>query len=448
MMENKSKKGKIIVGVMAALVIVAVIIIGLTYAFFSPVINQSDGTNIVIRSGSMKIDYASGGPDINIPYLNPSNEAQATMSFTVTGNSTINQSMEYYINLVVTKNEFPIGALSVTLTGTNTSGNGTIADSLEPQHGIPSGIGTYKLGKGTFSGIVADREHDYTFQLWFLPSGAMGEEFMDKNFSGRVHISPTPGTDLSQVSVCPDPIIAYGDLRANGFPCSTSNSTLIAQYINATDKDAWLAQNPNFVLQNADVNGDGVIDWLDRELIQLCGSGWKIPLGPPCEHHSPCSRNNTRVYIKDDLDLIAHHIKGTVTLSGAALKIYDFNDDGVVDEIDYLILQYHLYFKAGTHPHLSAYATLCHRDLVNGVWGDIDGDGILDTRDLAFISQYLAGWAYDGSGRLVPPTKKQLFFADVDGSGNIHGGWSALVEQYLAYWFWEQQWPRFPGLLP
>lgn len=201
MNENKrkiviNKRPVIIATIVAVLAIVTTI--GLTYASFVPTIIQGQGTNITVASGRMDIAHASS-KNIDIRGAIPRDQAQDTKTFTVTGVTTVNQTMTYHINLVVTSNSFPSDALSVTLTGVNNTGNGTIAQPLTPHRGIPTGSGRYLLGTGQFN-YRADREdsvHTYTLSMFYLSRGVNQNDELGSTFSGYIELSSASGSTLN-----------------------------------------------------------------------------------------------------------------------------------------------------------------------------------------------------------------------------------------------------------
>jgi hypothetical protein len=61
--------------------------------------------------------------------------------------------------------------------------------------------------------------------------------------------------------------VLYGDANGDGF-INAADVTMLRRYIAASDKDAFVRDNPNFILVNADVNGDGTIDSADVTLLR------------------------------------------------------------------------------------------------------------------------------------------------------------------------------------
>ncbi|HHX33225.1 MAG TPA: hypothetical protein GX713_03265 [Mollicutes bacterium] len=77
------------------------ITIGLSFAYFSANITGTENSTTIQASGGvMNINY-DGGENINTPNIFPSNSPFATKNFTLTGNSTTTDNMNYHIILVI-----------------------------------------------------------------------------------------------------------------------------------------------------------------------------------------------------------------------------------------------------------------------------------------------------------------------------------------------------------
>ena len=61
------------------------------------------------------------------------------------------------------------------------------------------------------------------------------------------------------------------------------------------------------------------------------------------------------------------------------------------------------------------------------LWGDIDGNGKVNLRDVAYLNRYLAKW--DAYTTLPNPAA-----ADVDGNGKVNLRDVAYLNRYLAKW--------------
>ena len=153
-----------------------VAVIGATFAYFTATIDQGEeGTTITVGAGKLKITYASeDGTMENIQKaedIKPEeDEAALTKTFTITGENSTNSIMPYYIDLVITENQFLEDALTYTLSSTNSAGNGDVVEAIdatvipEVQVGDPL---TIPLGEGYFTGVINDLTHTYVLNIFF-----------------------------------------------------------------------------------------------------------------------------------------------------------------------------------------------------------------------------------------------------------------------------------------
>ncbi len=87
-MENKNQKIGLII-ILSTVLFLAIILIGMTYAYFTAVNNERSGSSIVAVGGKMLINYDDGTDDI-VPVTNikPSNAILVDKTFTLTGTNT------------------------------------------------------------------------------------------------------------------------------------------------------------------------------------------------------------------------------------------------------------------------------------------------------------------------------------------------------------------------
>jgi predicted ribosomally synthesized peptide with SipW-like signal peptide len=144
---NKNKK--ILIICVSLLVLVLLIGVGATYAYFSAQITGSESsTTITADSGQMTIVYDNGSGVITANNISPDSKPFATKTFTVTGNNTTDKMMPYDLSLVVEENTF-YASLSFDLVSVNTSNSGYIIPSREGE-GIGYNAETIGLGTGMF----------------------------------------------------------------------------------------------------------------------------------------------------------------------------------------------------------------------------------------------------------------------------------------------------------
>src|SRR5574344_132766 len=122
-MDSKSKK----IIIISSIALLLIVIIGVSYAYFVANISGAETTStIVSNTGNMSITYANGSGNINAENIAPDNNPFATKDFTVTGTNTTTKDMYYVLKLIIDNNTFSEGALTYTLTSTNTSTNGDV----------------------------------------------------------------------------------------------------------------------------------------------------------------------------------------------------------------------------------------------------------------------------------------------------------------------------------
>lgn len=190
---NKKQKIIIIV-IMFALVLLCG---GLTFAYFTSFTPSESGSTIATKGGTMNIKYANGSGNITLSNIYPRSSAWVNKTFTVTGNNTTDLSMYYGISLVVDNNNFG-SYLSYTLTGTNTSNNGSLIPNITTNQNITGVSDTYELGVGSFN-KATNAVHTYSFKIFFLDTGEEQNYAQEANFAAHLVIN----------SINPDGSVAY-----------------------------------------------------------------------------------------------------------------------------------------------------------------------------------------------------------------------------------------------
>ena len=179
--------------VLSILLVLLLLIIGVggSYAFFTAAVSGSETTSTIkTNSGTLGIVYADGTNTAQTPTgVYPRADAWVTKNFTVTGTNTTELSMPYTINLVVTANTFTANALKYTLTGTNTDDNGTVAN-VSSQTGIATGAGTRALGSGSFAN-GSSKKHTYQLKIFLPETNKDQNSEKGKKFAAYVTITST-----------------------------------------------------------------------------------------------------------------------------------------------------------------------------------------------------------------------------------------------------------------
>ncbi|MDD4187807.1 MAG: DUF6273 domain-containing protein [Bacilli bacterium] len=162
-------------------------LVGIAYAYFTADITGAEiDKTITMNSGEMDIVF-NGGDGITASKIEPSYEPFASKEFTVAGTSAITTAvMRYEITLIIDENTFTEGAISYTLTSTNTANNGSIVNSILDRTGI--GTNDIVLGNGKFLGETNSATHTYVLDVYFYETGENQFEDMNKTFKAHVGI--------------------------------------------------------------------------------------------------------------------------------------------------------------------------------------------------------------------------------------------------------------------
>ena len=164
-MDKKSK-----ITIITSIIALAIVTIIITYAYFSARITGIESASTIsLTAGTMGIHYAEGNENVSVSNIYPKADPWVTKTFTLTGNNTTNQTMEYQVGLNITTNTFKGGQLSFSLE----VGNGNVGTSMSPvtNKAITKTSGTMLIGKGSFPGPVTNGAQTYTLKIYFLDTG-------------------------------------------------------------------------------------------------------------------------------------------------------------------------------------------------------------------------------------------------------------------------------------
>ena len=129
--------------------------------------------------------------------------------------------------------------------------------------------------------------------------------------------------------------IQYGDVNEDGKQ-TLSDITLINDYV------LKVSNLNGQQLLNADVNGDGIINMIDKLLIRLhmlkiCSG--KLPNNPITNYTLYGDLNNDGILDGSDIDKLTRYLSGSTGLDNQARKNADINGDGVINNTDLTLLQ-------------------------------------------------------------------------------------------------------------
>lgn len=188
-MEDKSKT--VIVSIIGTILTIAIVSLGVTYAFFSANISGSEsGSTIVAEAGIMQI-AVSGGNNVTAENIMPDNDNPwGTKTITLTGTNTTEKSMSYKIKLVVDNNEFKKANMQYTLTSTNTGNNGAVITSVTTATDITAAVGASQvLGGTTQVGYFLNASkvaHTYVLKLFYPETNTDQSEDMGAKFAAHI----------------------------------------------------------------------------------------------------------------------------------------------------------------------------------------------------------------------------------------------------------------------
>lgn len=188
-MEDKPKT--VIVSIIGTILTIAIVSLGVTYAFFSANISGSEsGSTIIAEAGIMQISV-SGGNNVTAENIMPdSDNPWGTKTITLTGTNTTEKSMSYKLKLVVDNNEFKKANMQYTLTSTNTGNNGVVITSVTTATDITAAVGASQvLGGTTQVGYFLNASnvaHTYVLKLFYPETNTDQSEDMGAKFAAHI----------------------------------------------------------------------------------------------------------------------------------------------------------------------------------------------------------------------------------------------------------------------
>ena len=185
-----SKKGKIIVSI-SGIVLVMLILVGLTYAYFlTRIQGNTNSKSISVTTANLELTYGDNSAEILGKDLTliPSDTEIGTKTFTVTNNGNDTSYVVVIENVSVTKasdgstTTFESNDFRYTLTCTKS--DGTSCDGVSTQSVFPIDGGVL-VGNSIKEGDV----HTYTFKMWYIDTGIDQSNDMGKHLQARLNIT-------------------------------------------------------------------------------------------------------------------------------------------------------------------------------------------------------------------------------------------------------------------
>lgn len=253
----------------------------------------------------MNIKYDNGSGNITLSNIYPRSSAWVNKTFTVTGNNTTDLSMYYGISLVVDNNDFG-SYLSYTLSGTNTSNNGSLIPNITTNQSINGVSSTYELGVGSFN-KATNAVHTYSFKIFFLDTGEEQNYAQDAYFAAHLVIN----------SINPDGAVAYvGQGRNFIIENSTivdrefsvlSNETKEEKYVVSlmVEENTYSDGELKYTLTGTNSSNNGTMIANATNVSIPNGDNQVITLGTGVLSGSGSTKHNYKITINDNNDEIS-----------------------------------------------------------------------------------------------------------------------------------------------
>ena len=173
-------------------------------------------------------------------------------------------------------------------------------------------------------------------------------------------------------------------------------------------------------LKNADVNGDGKVDLVDKYLIIQAVNKWPgytdiLPNKPITDYILYGDLNNDGEITEEDATLLYNYLDTGIRKSDQALKNSDVNEDGKVNIIDLGLLQMYIEspnnFPDFTEKNYSLPNCSISKEYYTIQYGDVNGDGKANMADVTRIDNYII--------KETTLTGQEILNADVNGDGKI-----------------------------
>ena len=233
-MDKKSK-----ITIITSIIALAIVTIIVTYAYFSArITGLESASTISLTAGTMGIHYAEGNENVSVSNIYPKAEPWVTKTFTLTGNNTTNQTMEYQVGLEITTNTFKGGQLSFSLE----VGSGNVGTSMTAvtNKSITKTSGTMLIGSGSFPGPVTNGAQTYTLKIYFLDTGIDQNINQGAVFNGKITVGDKGS--IVAVNECTDTVhttLTQGDEYVNGqYTYRYKQEGTSSSWTNITD-DGW-----------------------------------------------------------------------------------------------------------------------------------------------------------------------------------------------------------------
>lgn len=180
-MEKKTRKS-LLIG-LTMLVLVALLLIGATYAYFRlRVVGNDRNKSVIVTSQELKLVYEDDSDDaIGVTYLEPSDTVY-TKTFTVSNESTASVNINYEVYLINVVNQF-VRKDDVKFTLSCLSSDGNSCNGVTSETTFPSE--NTLLARNTIGG---GETHTYTYSFTYRDTGTNQSVDMGKELSAKIQI--------------------------------------------------------------------------------------------------------------------------------------------------------------------------------------------------------------------------------------------------------------------
>ncbi len=174
-------------GIILVFILVIMLGIGVTYAYFSAKINGLESAStLTLEAGELEINV-DGGNIISVSKIIPDSEVPfATKTITLTGkNTSIYLNMPYSLKLVVDNNTFTAGSIKYSISGVNDSNSGKVIPEMEMKDAGSTTI----IGSGYFE-RGNPLTHTYTLKMYFPETEVDQSENMAATYNAHIEVTP------------------------------------------------------------------------------------------------------------------------------------------------------------------------------------------------------------------------------------------------------------------
>ena len=217
----------------------------------------------------------------------------------------------------------------------------------------------------------------------------------------------------------------YGDVNADG-EFDGIDTLRLLKYLNGFENTTIPEQG----MKNADVNLDGKVNGTDVLIMELVLADWDVTM--PAKNVTSYGDVTLDGKLNDeDATKLTNYIAGKVALNAETKKNADFNGDGIINETDVTSLKAYLESQSGTKyiiPLGTPGKTVEPEKPVETLYGDVNVDGEIDTRDSLMLMRYLSNY----NGTTI--TEQGMKNADVDANGKVNGTDVMIIDIFLADW--------------